>query len=186
MISLKKKIHIVFVVFCTIFSLNSIVAQQYIDMTDKLSNIKGHIVIDGNSIQSSSNSREQIIITGKDMVIQDRSSFVFHNIIVQLTGKIIVKGKIKPVLFDSYIFCKDAGGMIADNIIEMNDFADVVVSKVDFIKKIKGNPQIWIYDSSGKRVFKGAKDETKGLTLPISRYDVKVVGQTFNSKVLFY
>ncbi len=186
MTSYKKKLRTSITALITIFSLNSVIGQQYIDMTEQLSNIRGHLTIDGNTIQSTNNNREQVIITGKDMVIHDRSSFVFHNVIVQLTGDIVILGKIKPVLFDSYVFCNDAGGLQANSIIETDDFADVMVSRVNYIKKIQGNPQIWIYDTAGKRVFKGSKSETSNVTLPISRYDVKVVGQSFESKVLFH
>ena len=155
-------------------------------MTSALGNINGHLTIDGNTIQSENMSRDQVVITGKNMVINDRSSFIFHNVLVQLSGKIIVKGKIKPVLFDSYILCKDAGNLSSASIIEVDDFDNVVIGKVDYIKKLPNNAEIWIYDLSGRRVFKGSKSEANKASLPISRYDVKVVGESFESKVLFY
>ena len=160
-------------------------AQRYIDMTEELSNITGNLVIDGNTLQAKEKTKEQIIITGENMVLNHRSSFLFQNVLVQLSGKIIVKGDVRPLLLDSYIFCKDAGPLVSKKVLNLERFDDIYVGKVDYIAKLNGNPVIHIYSAAGKRVFKGTKSETTDFKLPIAMYDVKVVGVAFKSKMLF-
>lgn len=159
--------------------------QIVIDMTEKLSNINGHLVIDGNTLQAEHGTREQIIITGKDMVLNPRSSFLFQNILVQLSGNIIVKGPTRPLLLDAYIFCQDSGALVSNSIMTLEKFDDIYVAKVDYIKNLQGDPEIWIYSTDGSRVYKGLKSEAANLQLPIAMYDVKVVGVEFKNKLLF-
>ncbi len=160
-------------------------SQKYIDMTEELSNIKGHLAVDGNTLQYKNNTKDQIIITGKDLVLNDRSSFMFNNVILQLSGKIIVKGAAKPSLINSYIFCKNSGALKSPNIIEKDDLKSINIGDVAYIKSLKGNPELWVYDISGQRVFKGTKKDAENFTVPISKYDVKVVGVEFKDSVLF-
>lgn len=160
-------------------------SQKYIDMSQLLSNMNGHTTIDGNALQVEHNTREQIIITGQDMVLNEKSSFLFRNIIVQLSGKIRVKGISRPYIMDSYIFCKNASGLKSKFIIETKNTDRVMLAKVDYIKSLKGNPDLWVYDMAGKRVAKGKKNDLAETSLPVSQYDVKVVGIEFKEKVLF-
>lgn len=176
-----KKITLLFLLITSFISFG----QEYFDMTKELENINGHLTIDGNALKYRHNTREQIIITGKDLVLNDRSSFTFNNVILQLTGKIIVKGKVKPVLIDSYIFCADSGAMKSDRVIETDSLEDIRIADASYIQKLKGNPEISIYSPSGTRIFKGTKNEAKDYSIPISRYDVKVVGVGFKDNVLF-
>jgi|GEM_PF-3483478 len=167
------------------FILGTSYGQKYIDYTKELSNISGHLVIDGNTLQSKMNTRGQIIITGHNMVLNDRSSFMFNNVIIQLTGSIFVKGKTRPGLIDSYIFCKNSGALKSDKIIEIKKFDKVEVRRVAYIESLKGNPEISIYAADGHRVFKGRKSDTEDFHLPISTYDVKVTGIGFKDRLLF-
>ncbi len=160
-------------------------ARIEIDMTKELSNITGNLIIDGNALQAKHGSREQIVIIGKDMVLNDRSSFLFQNVLVQLSGRIVVKGATRPLLLDAYIFCKDSGPLKSDNILTLKKFDDIYIAKVDYIKNLPGDPEICIYSSSGTRVYKGKKSETGNVQLPIAMYDVKVVGVEFKNKLLF-
>ncbi|WP_010179419.1 hypothetical protein [Aquimarina agarilytica] len=157
-------------------------------MTNQLSYIKGNLIIDGNTLKREYNTREEIIITGKNMRISNKSGFVFNNVIILLSGSIEVEedSKIYPKILDSYIFCKYAEGIESKNIIKRSNFNNVSLEKVDYLKKIQGDPQIWIYDSSGKSVYKGYKSNMTNISLPISRYDVKVKGRSFDEKILFY
>ena len=159
--------------------------QIRVDMTKELSDIKGHLAIDGNTLQAKYGTREQIIIIGKDMVLNERSSFLFQNVLVQLSGDIIVKGPTRPLLLDSYIFCNNSGALKSKKILTLKKFDDIYVAKVDYIKNLQGNPEIWIYTTDGKRVFKGKKSEASDVQLPIAMYDVKVVGLEFKNKLLF-
>ncbi len=159
--------------------------QKIVDLSDVLANVNGHVTIDGNMLQAKYNTKDQIIVVGEDMVIQDRSSFVFNNVIIQLSGNVVVKGDVRPKLIDSYIFCKNSDGLKSKNIIESNDYSDVVVGEVDYIKKLPAGSEIWLYNAEGKRIFKGKKEETHGFSVPVSRYDVKVVGHSFQEKMLF-
>ena len=178
-----KQIALIFFFLCSTLSHS----QRYINMTSEFSDIKGHLTIDGNALQVEFGTNEQIIITAHDLVMNDRSSFLFHNIIVQLSGAIILKGKrVKPVLMDSYIFCSNAGSLKSNFIIETDSYAKVNLSKVEYIKSLKGNPEILVYNSSGKRLFRGKKSETDTMRLPISRYDIKVVGLEFKNQILIY
>ena len=154
-------------------------------MTEKLSNINGHMTLNGNMLQYKNSTKEQIIITGKDLVLHDRSSFVFNNVIVQLSGNIIVKGTTKPVLMNSHIFCADSGNLRSPNISEATNFQKVNIGSVSYIKNLEGNPELWIYTTSGKRIFKGSKEEAENFQVPISKYDIKVVGVGFKDNVLF-
>ena len=160
-------------------------AQIYIDMTKELSSVSGHLTIDGTQIQVDQKNNEQVIITGKDLVLNDRSSFLFRNVILKLSGEIIVNGSVRPKLMDSYIFCEKSKALKSPNIIVGNTRQNVQVSNVGYIQKIKGDPVLWIYDLAGKRVFKGKKSESIKKVLPMSRYDVKILGVGFESKVLF-
>lgn len=160
--------------------------QKFIDMADALSNVNGHFVIDGNTLQSKYNTKDQIVITGNDLVLNDRSSFIFYNVILQLEGDVIVKGAVRPKMYDSYIFCKKSKTLESKNIIEIKNYNDVIAGEVDYIKNLPDGSEIWLYNSEGKRIFKGKKNEINTFSLPISRYDVKVVGHSFKDKVLFY
>ncbi len=175
---------IIFLLF-VFFNSFTILGQVYINMTDKLSDVNGHLIIDGNTLQHERGTKEQIIITGEDLILNDRSSFVFNNIILQLTGKIIVKGTVKPALIDTHIFCKDSGDFKSPNVMETTNFEDIIIAEVPYIKELKGNPMIWIYNRSGKRIFKGTKKQAEGSSLPVSKYDVKVAGIGFKDNVLF-
>lgn len=179
---MKTKIRIV--VFFVLLGSSSY-SQEYIDYTDQFANINGHLSIVGNTLQKEMNTREQIIITGHNMVLKDRSSFLFNNVIVQLTGSILVKGKTKPALMNSYIFCKNSEALKSDRIIEIKKFDKVEVSRVPYIESLRGNPVISIYATNGNRVFKGRKSDTKDFQLPISNYDVKVNGIGFKNSLLF-
>lgn len=165
-----------------------IFSQKYIDMTQQLANIKGNFIVDGNILKKEYNTREEIIITGKNMKIRNKSGFVFNNIIVQLTGSIIVEedSKIYPKLLDSYIFCKHAEGISSKSIIKKTNLRSVSLDKVEYLKKINGNPEILIYDRSGKSVYKGLKSNISNVYLPIARYDVKIKGKSFDEDILFY
>ena len=170
------------------FATTLVFSQVEIDMTKELSNINGHITIDGNTLQAKLGTKDQIIITGKNMVFNDRSSFVFNNVIIRLTGNIIVRGALRPTLMDSYILCKNAGSLKSKNIIETKvvERNEVEIGKVAYIKNLQGNPEIWLYSTTGQRIFKGSKSEANSFKVPVSRYDVKVVGQSFKDKVFFY
>ncbi len=177
------------IIFLTLILLNlSIFSQKYVDMTHQLANIKGNLIIDGNILKKEYNTREEIIITGKNMKINHKSGFVFNNIIVQLTGSILVDddSKICPKLLDSYIFCKYSEGISSKSIIKKSNFRNVSLDKVEYIKKINGNPEIWIYDRSGKLVYKGLKSNINNIYLSIARYDVKIKGKSFDEDILFY
>ncbi len=159
--------------------------QYKIDMTEALGNINGHLAIDGNALQVKYNTKDQIIITGADLVINHRSSFIFNNVIVQLSGDIVVNGDVKASIIDSYVFCKKSGSLKSKKIIQSNNYADVVVGEVEYIKNLPDDSEIWLYNPEGKRIFKGTKEEAFSFRVPISRYDVKVVGHSFKDKVLF-
>ncbi|WP_010522461.1 hypothetical protein [Aquimarina agarivorans] len=171
-----------------IFLSSFVFAQKYIDMTAQLSNIEGNLVIDGNILKKEYDTREEIIITGKNMIVQDKSGFVFNNVIIQLSGGLIVEAEshVYPKILDSYIFCKYAEGITSKNIIQRSNLKHVNLQKVKYLKKITGNPEIWIFDRSGKSVYKGLKNEINDLIVPIARYDVKIKGRTFDEAVLFY
>ena len=94
--------------------------------------------------------------------------------------------KIFPKIIDSYILCKYADGITSKNIIKKSNFNKANLEKTTYIKNIKGDPQISIYDSSGKSIYKGYKSGIHQIFVPISRYDIKVKGISFDEKVLFY
>jgi len=170
------------------FSILSVFSQKYVDMSKQLSHIDGHIVIDGNKYRRELNTREEIIITGKDMVINGKSSIILNEVIVQLSGEIMIDDEVTvyPKFLDSYIFCKASDNWESKNIIVKSHIKDIEISKVKYIKKIKGNPKISIYDCAGKNVFKGSKEDTKGKMLSVGRYDLRIQGQAFQSKLPFY
>lgn len=164
-------------------------SQFYIDMTNELSNVKENLVIDGNTLKINHNTREEIIITGKNLKLNNNSGIILNNLIIQLSGNIIIEedAKVFPKLINSYIFCRSSENWNSKYIIEKSNTESVDISKVKSIKKIKGNPKITIYDSAtGTRVYSGYKDNSKGKTLSISRYDLKVDGGEFLSNLLFY
>lgn len=160
-------------------------------MTKELSNIDGNLAIDGNMLKLKYSTREEIIITGKNLHLKNKSGFVFNNIILQLSGNIIIddEATVYPKIIDSYIFCKSSDNIESKRIIQDSKFKDIVeLSKVKYLKKIKGNPKIYIFNSAGKCEFKGYKNEIEGNYLTVARYDVKVDGKqkSFKSKILFY
>jgi len=164
---------------------NYALAQRYIDMSEALANVRGNLIIDGNTLQHRYHTSDQIIITGKNMVLNNRSSFLFNNVIVQLSGEIIVRGKTRPKLMNSHIICKRSKSLKSKNIHEIKNQEHSYIGSVEYIKNLKGNPELWVYDVSGKRVFKGTKKDARSYQLPISTYDVKVVGVAFKSNILF-
>ena len=180
-LSIMRKITFYLVILISSFTYG----QEYIDMTPQLANISKHLTIDGNTLQFKNNTKEQIIIRGKDLILHDRSSFIFSNVIVLLSGKIITKGTVKPLLINSHIFCKDSGNLKSPSIIETDNIDNVNIGNVSYIKSLKGNPVLWVYTTSGKRIFKGTKKEAQNFEVPVSKYDVKVVGVEFKDNVLF-
>ncbi len=165
------------------------ISQKYINMSKELSNIKGNLIIDGNSLKLKHDTREEIIIIGEDLRLNDKSGIVLNNVIVELSGRILVEddAKVYPKIIDSYIFCKSSDNLSSSKIIVKSKFNRYVeLSRTKFIKRIKGNPKLYIYDSKGKCKFKGLKSETVGEFLNISRYDIKIDGKnkSFKNKVL--
>ncbi len=160
--------------------------QLKINMSKELTNISKPLIINGSSIQAERGTRDEIIITGKNMNIKNKSGFFFNNVLIFLNGSINFEGQIKPKLIDSYILCKDAGLLNSKNIIEVKSFDAFNLGKTKYIKKLANNPQLQIYDGNGTRVYNGNKEGTKDIFLPISRYDIKVIGVTFDEKVLLY
>ena len=177
-------------VFFYFFTLSSIFcfSQTYVDMTKELSNIDSNLLIDGNILRRAHNTSGELIVTGKNMTFSDNSGIILNNVIIQLTGDIILEdgAKIHPKFINSYIFCRSSDQWSSKNIIIKSNYNDVDLSKVKHVKKIKGNPEIYIYNSSGKKVYSGFKNESKGTKLSIGRYDIRVVGQAFQSELLFY
>lgn len=174
---------------CLLFlSTSSALSQKFIDMTKKLSNIEGNLVIDGNSIRKKLNTREEVIIRAQNMVFNKTSSIILNEVIVQLSGDIIIESgaKVFPKFLNSYIFCKGSESWESKNIIVKSNLKEFNLFKVKHIKKLKGNPVIFIYDFSGKKVFEGNKESTKGVKLPIGHYDLRVKGEAYLSNLLFY
>lgn len=162
-------------------------SQYYIDMTYELSNVKENLIIDGNTLKSEHRTREEIIITGKNLVLNDNSGIILNNVILLLNGSVQIKdgARVFPKLIDSYIICKNSDQWESKFIVTKSNFESVELRKVKHIKKIKGNPNITILDASGKIVYKGPKDELNNKKLPIARYDLKVEGRSYESKLLF-
>ncbi len=168
-----------------------VISQKYIDMTPELSNIKGNLIIDGNSLKLKHHTREEIIIRAKNLKFSNNSGMVLNNVILQLSGNIIVDdgAKIFPKIIDSYIFCRSSENLQSKRIIIKNNFKDVVnLSKVKYLKKIKGNPKVYLYNKAGKCKFKGLKSEMENKYLAVSRYDIKIEGpyKSFDSNILIY
>jgi len=169
-------------------TINTTVAQSSfeIDMTKELSSIKGHLIIDGNQLQSDNNTRAQIVIRAHNLVLSHRSSILLRNVILKLTGSIFIKGDIKIRRFSSYILSKKKSTYVRyPNIIRTKNLDRVIINNVSFISKIQGDPIITIYDMTGKKVIKGKKSDIILKELPVSKYDVRVSGKVFNEGILF-
>jgi len=174
---------------CLLFLFNfSLNAQIFVDMTDELSNVSQKLIIDGNAIRSEYGVRDEIIITGKNMFFSGKTNLILNDVVVQLSGDIIVRDGVKvyPKFLNSYIVCKSSESWESKNIIVKSSVTKVDLSKVKHIKKIKGNPRITIYDYSGHKVYDGTKADTKGKMIVLGRYDLRVKGQSYLSKLLFY
>lgn len=128
-------------------------------MTNELSNIKENLLIDGNILRRKHNITGEVIIKGKNMKFNNNSGIILNNVIIQLSGSIILEdeAKIYPKFIDSYIFCKSSDQWEFKNIIIKSKFDDVKLEKSKYIKKIKGNPKIYIYDASGQKYMRGIK-----------------------------
>jgi len=103
-------------------------SQKYIDMTEKLSNIDGNLAIDGNVLKLKLKTREEIIITGRNLHLKNNCGFVFNNLILELSGSIIIDegATVYPKIIDSYIFCKSSENLQSNRIIEGTRFNDIV------------------------------------------------------------
>ena len=176
---------ILILLFTTSISLH---AQVFIDMSEELSNINKTLLIDGNLLRKKHNTSGEIIITGKNMLFKNNSRVILNNVIILLSGDIILEddAKIYPKFIESFIFCKSSDQWISENIIVKSNFKDFELAKVKHIKKIKGNPNIYIYDLSGKKVYSGPKDKIKDVKLAVGRYDLRVEGKFFKDNLLFY
>ena len=157
-------------------------------MTEDLSDVSETLLIDGNLLRKEYDALGELIILGKNMVIKNNARIILNNVIVQLSGDIILEdeAEIYPKFIDSYIFCKNSDQWNSKYIIVKSGYKDVSLSKIKYIRKIKGNPKIHIYDPSGKKVYSGRKDEIKEVKLTIGRYDLRIEGKSFESDLLFY
>ena len=176
--------YLLFLFFCS----TSLYSQVYIDMTKELSDIKKNLLIDGNILRRKHNIKGDLIVRGKDMKLANNARIILNNVIIQLTGSIILEdeAKVFPKFIESYIFCKSSDQWESKNIIIKSKFNDVKLEKSKYIKKIKGNPKIYIYDASGQKVYAGPKDNLSNLEVPLGRYDLRVEGKSFESSLLFY
>jgi len=157
-------------------------------MTNELSNIKENLLIDGNILRRKHNITGEVIIKGKNMKFNNNSGIILNNVIIQLSGSIILEdeAKIYPKFIDSYIFCKSSDQWESKYIIVKSKYNDFRLDKIKHIKKIKGNPKIYVYNATGGKVYAGRKDDVQDLYLPIGRYDLRIEGESFQSDLLFY
>lgn len=176
---------ILILLFTTSISLH---AQVFIDMTKELSNISETLLIDGNILKKKYNIEGDVIIKGGNMFFKNNSRVILNNVIIQLTGSIVLEeeAKIYPKFINSYIFCKSSDQWTSENVIIKTNFKEVKLEKVDYLKKLEGNPKIFIYNSAGQNVYTGYKSNLKGATLPIGIYDLRVQGMKYQSDLLFY
>jgi len=158
--------------------------QYYIDMTEELGDMTGNTQIDGNALKLKHGTTEQIIITANDMVLNDRSSFMLRDVIVQLSGKIVVKGDCRYIINGSKVLTKNPGKLKSENILKPKNFEKQILGNIEYFKNLEGNPQISVYAMSGQRVAKGTKEQLRSKELPISFYDLKVEGVEFKNKLL--